>query len=92
MEPTTSYIKRIRWWKWALLLIAAFLLAEIGYGLLMGGFMASDYIGASWLTIVVTAIILGLYAVFVKLFEKHWPTDLSLRQLVPHTLLGLLVG
>ena len=92
MEPTTSYIKRIRWWKWALLLIAAFLLAEIGYGLLMGGFMASDYIGASWLTIVVTAIILGLDAVFVKLFEKHWPTDLSLRQLVPHTLLGLLVG
>ena len=92
MEPSTSYIKKIRWWKWALLLIAAFLLAEIGYGLLMGGFMASDYIGASWLTIVVTAIILGLYAVFVKLFEKHWPTDLSLRQLVPHTLLGLLVG
>ena len=92
MEPTNLYIKKIRWWKWVLLLIAAFLLAEVGYGLLMGGFLASDHFGAAWLTIVCTAIILGLYAVFVKLMEKHWPTDLSLRQLVPHTLLGLLVG
>ena len=44
------------------------------------------------LTIAWAGMALVLYALFVRLLEKHWPTDLSLRRLVSHTLLGLLVG
>lgn len=79
-------------WKWILLLIAAFLLSTIGYGMVMAGFEVSDQLFHSSLTLAWAGIVLGLYALFVRLMEKHWPTDLSLRRLISHTLLGLLVG
>ena len=79
-------------WKWILLFIAAFLLSTIGYGMVSAGYDTSDRFFHPSLTIVWAAIVLGLYALFVRLMEKHWPTDLSLRRLIPHTLLGLLVG
>ena len=79
-------------WKWILLFIAAFLLSTIGYGMVSAGYDTSDRFFHPSLTIVWAAIVLGLYAWFVRLMEKHWPTDLSLRRLIPHTLLGLLVG
>lgn len=92
METTTSYVKKIRWWKWILLLIAATFLSFLGYGLVAAGFQGADYFNHPSLTVVACAIILGLYALFVRLMEKRWPTDLKMRQLIPHTLLGLLVG
>ena len=64
----------------------------MGYGMLMAGYEASERFWHPAVTIAWAAVILGLYALFVRLMEKHWPTDLSLRHLVPHTLLGLLVG
>ena len=79
-------------WKWILLLITAFLLSTIGYGMVMAGFEVSDQLFHSSLTFAWAGIVLGLYALFVRLMEKHWPTDLSLRRLISHTLLGLLVG
>ena len=79
-------------WKWILLFIAAYLLSTIGYGMVSAGYDTSDRFFHPSLTIVWAAIVLGLYALFVRLMEKHWPTDLSLRRLIPHTLLGLLVG
>lgn len=59
---------------------------------MMNGFDVSDFLGYPSLTILAVVMALGLYALFVKLIEKHWPTDLNLRRLIPHTLLGLLVG
>ena len=79
-------------WIWILLFIAAFLLSTIGYGMVSAGYDTSDRFFHPSLTIVWAAIVLGLYALFVRMMEKHWPTDLSLRRLIPHTLLGLLVG
>ena len=79
-------------WKWLLLFIAAFCLASLGYGCIAAGYEVSNRFWHPVVTIVWAAVILGLYALFVKLMEGHWPTDLSLRRLVPHTLLGLLVG
>ena len=79
-------------WKWSLLFIAAFLLSTMGYGMVVAGFEASDNFGHPELIVIWSAVILGLYALFVRWMEKHWPTDVSLRKLVPHTLLGLLVG
>ena len=70
----------------------SFFLSIIGYALLISGYQ--------WPTMTCTplpdpcrgSIILGLYALFVRWMEKHWPTDLPLHHLIPHTLLGLLVG
>ena len=79
-------------WKWILLFIAAFLLSIIGYGMVMEGFEVSYRFHHPSLTVAWAALVLGLYALFVRLMEKHWPTDLSLKRLVSHTLLGILVG
>lgn len=79
-------------WKWILLFIAAFLLSTMGYGMLVAGYEVSERFWHPSVTFAWAAAILGLYALFVKLMEGHWPTDLSLRRLIPHTLLGLLVG
>ena len=79
-------------WKWILLFIVAVLLAIIAYGMVVAGFQASSNFLHPCFTIVAAAIILGLYALFVRWIERHWPTDLSLRRLAPDTLLGLLVG
>lgn len=89
---TYEYNKKRPLWKWLLLFIAAFILATLGYRFVAAGYEASQQFLHPVFTIVGAAAVLGLYALFVKLFEGHWPTDLSLRRLVPHTLLGLLVG
>lgn len=91
MKPELPNKKRPLW-KWVLLFIAAFLLSTLGYGMLSAAYDASDTFGHPVLTILWSAILIGLYALFVRLMEKHWPTDLSLRKLLPHSLLGLLIG
>ncbi len=92
MATTLSPNKKRPLWIWILLFIAAFLLSTIGYGMVTACFEAFSLFLHPVFTIVAAAIILGLYALFVRWMEGHWPTDLSLRRLIPHTLLGLLVG
>lgn len=92
MATTSVPNKRRPLWQWLLLFIVAFLLATIGYGMLDAGFQASSRFLHPSFTIVFAAIILSFYALFVRWMEGHWPTDLSLRRLIPHTLLGLLVS
>ena len=89
---TKKTTKKRPLWKWLLLFIAAFLLATLGYGMVMAGYEVSERFWHPSVAFVWAAATLGLYAVGVRLMEGHWPTDLSLRRLVPHTLLGLLVG
>ena len=79
-------------WKWILLFVGASILAMFGYGLLSGMYYTLYMTGLSFLYIILPVIYLGLYALFVRWFEKRWPTDLPLLRLVSHTLLGLLVG
>ena len=79
-------------WLWILLFITAVFLAFIGYALTISGFEVANYFDHPGMTIVAAAVILGLYALLVRLFEQHWARDLSLKKLIPHTLLGLLVG
>ena len=79
-------------WEWILLFVGAFFLGLVGMGVLWTGYEVSDSFGFPGLSIMCSALVLVLYAVLVKLMERHWPTNLSLRRLVPHTLLGLLVG
>ena len=88
----TARAKKRPLWIWILLFIVAAFLSIIGYGLLISGYQGADYFAHPSLTVVAAAIILGLYALFVRWMERHWPADLPLGKLVPHTLLGILVG
>ena len=88
----TARAKKRPLWIWILLFIVAAFLSIIGYGLLISGYQGADYFAHPSLTVVAAAIILGLYALFVRWIERHWPADLPLGKLVPHTLLGILVG
>ena len=88
----TARAKKRPLWIWILLFIVAAFLSIIGYGLLISGYQGADYYAYPGLTVVAAAIILGLYALFVRWMERHWPADLPLGKLVPHTLLGILVG
>ena len=88
----TARAKKRPLWIWFLLFIVAAFLSIIGYGLLILGYQGTDYFAHPSLTVVAAAIILGLYALFVRWMERHWPADLSLGKIVPHTLLGILVG
>lgn len=85
-------IKTCPLWKWILLFIGAIILSAFCYALLMSGFQLSFQFMHPSLTIVCAAITLGLYALSVRLLERHWPTDLNLRRFIPHTLLGLIIG
>ena len=87
-----TLVRQLAWWKWALLFIAAFILSVLGSGFVEAGFELSNIFGHPSMTVIFAATTLGLYALLVRLLERHWPTDLSLRRLIPHTLLGLLVG
>ena len=88
----TARSKKRPLWIWILLFIVAVFLSIIGYGLLISGYQGADYFAHPSLTVVAAAIILGLYTLFVRWMERHWPADLPLGKLVPHTLLGILVG
>ncbi len=92
MATTLSPNKKRPLWLWILLFIAAFILSIVGYALAITGFEVGNYLSHPSLTIVTAVVTLGLYALFVRWIEGHWPTDLSLRRLIPHILLGLLVG
>ena len=91
MNVITPPIKKRPLWKWALVLAASFILGVIGYGLLQMLALADNDLHPVAITIAV-AVVLGLYALGVKLMEGHWPRDLGLGKLVPHTTLGLIVG
>lgn len=91
MNVITPPIKKRPLWKWALVLAASFILGVIGYGLLQMLALADNDLHPVAITIAV-AVVLGLYALGVKLMEGHWPHDLGLGKLVPHTMLGLIVG
>lgn len=85
-------IKNMPYWKWALLLAASLVLAALLYGLSS----VTSLIGIQWLrwtaTVAAACIMLLLYAVFVKWFEKEPAKDLPLGKCAAHTGSGLLVG
>ncbi len=86
-------IKTMPVWKWALLLIAGFVLALVMYALSQ---LASDLARPEWLkwlvSVAVSAAMLALYAVFVRWFEKHPALDIPAGKILADTGKGLAVG
>ena len=80
-------------WKWALLLIAGFVLALIMYALVqaLGDLVSPAW--AKWLVSVgLSAVMLALYALFVRWFEKHPAQDIPLPALAADTGRGFAIG
>ena len=86
-------IKSMPVWKWILLLIVAFLLGLLMYGLSQA---AVDVVPANWLkwlvSVAVSAAMIGLYALFVRWFEKQPAKDVPPARLVADTGKGFLIG
>ena len=89
---TKSITSKLPLWKWVLLMVGLFILAIVGNGILQSLAFATISAGFPLLNVVLAAAYLVIYALFVKWLERHWPTDLPLRRLASHTLLGLIIG
>ena len=88
-----STIKTMPVWKWALLLVVSLVLAVLMYSLAQLAFFVIDKQWLQWTVGVVTTIaMLGLYALFVKWFEKHKAMDIPFNRIVQDTAKGLGVG
>lgn len=85
------HIEQLPWWKWTLLLIGAIVLASIGYALIVYGYDKASELQHPTLTIITVVLVLGIYAL-IKGFRADLPAELRLASLIPHTLLGLLIG
>ena len=86
-------IKSMPVWKWALLLVAGFVLALIMYALAQA---ADDFVQPVWANCLVqlalSAVMVALYALFVKWFEKQPARDIPVRRLAADLGKGFLVG
>ena len=87
----TTDIKQLPWWQWTLLLIGATVLASIGYALIVYGYDKASELQHPTLTIITVVLVLGIYAL-IRGFRADLPAELRLASLIPHTLLGLLIG
>ena len=87
----TIHIKQLPWWKWTLLLIGAIMLALLGYALIDFGYNRACDLEHPSLTIITIVLVLGIYAL-IRGFRKELPAELRLASLIPHTLLGLVIG
>ena len=82
-------IKTCPLWQWILGIIGAFVLAVIGYGLCIWAQELSQSVTVG----IVSALVLsGLYAVFVRIFEKEWAPDVFSTRAPGDLLLGILIG
>ena len=86
-------IKSMPVWKWVLLLIASFVLALLMYSLSQALTYA---VGLPWLrcllSVVVAAVMIGLYAVFVNWFERQPARDIPLHAAGKDFGIGLVIG
>ena len=89
----TTSAQNLPLWKWLLLLIGAFMLATAGDVLLQLCFQSAVYyLHSPGLTIFGVIMVLGIYAQMRKFGLKRWPAELRLTSLIPHLLVGLLIG
>ena len=89
----TSTIKTMRVWKWVLLLVVSLVLAILMYSFAQLVFLAIDNLWVQSIVGVVSSIaMIGLYALFVKWFEKHKAMDIPFRRFAQDTAKGLGAG
>ena len=85
------------WWKWLLLFVGGFLLFTLVYGIAsIPSGVDEEYRMPLWLlgflSILGSAFVLGMYALWWKWTEKRKAEDLPMRPLAAHTGLGFGIG
>ena len=89
-----STIKTMPVWKWALLLALSLALAMLMYTIFQVLYFA--FTEDQWIPLLVGLVapvcMIGLYALFVRWFEKHWAQDIPLRRLAQDTAKGFGIG
>ena len=81
-------------WKWALLLALSLALAMLMYTIFQVLYFA--FTEDQWIPLLVGLVapvcMIGLYALFVRWFEKNWAQDIPLRRLAQDTAKGFGIG
>ena len=85
-------IKEMSFWKWLGLLVAGLILSLLMYGVAQCVNVAPHGWVYSALCLAVSALMVWIYALFVRWFEGAKPQDLPLNKLAVHTGLGLGIG
>ena len=82
-------IKTAPLWQWILMVIAAIVLGLLGYGLTVAASEAAQ----SWVVALLAPIVLiALYVLVVRWFEKEWAPDILTSKASWHLPLGLVFG
>ena len=93
MESQQSAIKSMPVWLWTLLLLISLVLSLIMYGIAQGViFITSQPLAQCLVGVVVPVMMIGLYMLFVKWFEKHKANDIPFSRIAQDTAKGLGVG
>ena len=80
-------------WKWALLLMASLVLAILMYSFAQAAFFVSEKLPVQCpVGVVVSIAMIGLYALFVKWFEKNKAKDIPFKRFAQDTATGFGVG
>ena len=86
-------VKSMSVWKWALLLIAGLVLSILMYALAQAAVDAAPAGWPGWIaSVVISAAMIALYALFVRWFEKHPAQDIPVQSLAGDMLKGLGIG
>lgn len=82
-------IKTSPLWQWILLLIASLLLGFVGYGMVA---VADEVLQSPVATILASLVLMALYVLFVRWFEKEWAPDVLALRGISDLFLGLAIG
>lgn len=86
-------VKSMSVWKWALLLIAGLVLSILMYALAQAAVDAAPAGWPGWIaSVVISAAMIALYALFVRWFEKRPAQDIPVQSLAGDMLKGLGIG
>lgn len=80
-------------WKWiTLIILGPLLFLFLSQIVPIIGTLSNSWIGKTVLLFLGSFVVLGLYALYIKVFEKRTPYELKLKTSLPNLLLGFTIG
>lgn len=80
-------------WKWiTLIILGPLLFLFLSQIVPTIGTLSNSWIGKTVLLFLGSFVVLGLYALYIKVFEKRTPYELKLKTSLPNLLLGFTIG
>lgn len=80
-------------WKWiTLIILGPLFFLFLSQMIPVVGTLSNYWIGKTVLLFLGSFVVLGLYALYVKVFERRMPHELNLKTSLPNLLLGITIG